>query len=312
MPTFDYDLFVIGGGSGGVRAGRVAASLGKRVAIAEEYRFGGTCVIRGCVPKKLFVYASQYHEHFEDAAGYGWTVGESQFDWKALVAAKDREITRLEGLYRRGLENAGAEIIESRAELAGPNSVRIVKTGQVVTAERIVIAVGGGPNPHASLPGHELCISSNEAFHLDSLPRSILIAGGGYIAVEFANIFHGLGVDTTLIYRGKEILSRFDHDMRQGLHEAMEAKGIRIICQDVIDKVEKTAAGGLHARTKQNGTLAVETVMLALGRDPHTTGLGLETAGVKLNERGAIIVDQYSRTNVPSISRSVMLRIGCS
>lgn len=301
MPTFDYDLFVIGGGSGGVRAGRVAASLGKRVAIAEEYRFGGTCVIRGCVPKKLFVYASQYHEHFEDAAGYGWTVGESQFDWKALVAAKDREITRLEGLYRRGLENAGAEIIESRAELAGPNSVRIVKTGQVVTAERIVIAVGGGPNPHASLPGHELCISSNEAFHLDSLPRSILIAGGGYIAVEFANIFHGLGVDTTLIYRGKEILSRFDHDMRQGLHEAMEAKGIRIICQDVIDKVEKTAAGGLHAHTKQNGTLAVETVMLALGRDPHTTGLGLETAGVKLNERGAIIVDQYSRTNVPSI-----------
>lgn len=301
MPTFDYDLFVIGGGSGGVRAGRVAASLGKRVAIAEEYRFGGTCVIRGCVPKKLFVYASQYHEHFEDAAGYGWTVGESQFDWKALVAAKDREITRLEGLYRRGLENAGAEIIESRAELAGPNSVRIVKTGQVVTAERIVIAVGGGPNPHASLPGHELCISSNEAFHLDSLPRSILIAGGGYIAVEFANIFHGLGVDTTLIYRGKEILSRFDHDMRQGLHEAMEAKGIRIICQDVIDKVEKTAAGGLHAHTKQNGTLAVETVMLALGRDPHTTGLGLETAGVKRNERGAIIVDQYSRTNVPSI-----------
>lgn len=301
MPTFDYDLFVIGGGSGGVRAGRVAASLGKRVAIAEEYRFGGTCVIRGCVPKKLFVYASQYHEHFEDAAGYGWTVGDSQFDWKALVAAKDREITRLEGLYRRGLENAGAEIIESRAELAGTNSVRIVKTGQVVTAERIVIAVGGGPNPHASLPGHELCISSNEAFHLDSLPRSILIAGGGYIAVEFANIFHGLGVDTTLIYRGKEILSRFDHDMRQGLHEAMEAKGIRIICQDVIDKVEKTAAGGLHAHTKQNGTLAVETVMLALGRDPHTTGLGLETAGVKLNERGAIIVDQYSRTNVPSI-----------
>ncbi|SMC80802.1 glutathione-disulfide reductase [Rhizobium sp. RU36D] len=301
MPTFDYDLFVIGGGSGGVRAGRVAASLGKRVAIAEEYRFGGTCVIRGCVPKKLFVYASQYHEHFEDAAGYGWTVGESQFDWKALVAAKDREITRLEGLYRRGLENAGAEIIESRAELAGPNSVRIVKTGQIVTAERIVIAVGGGPNPHASLPGYELCISSNEAFHLESLPRSILIAGGGYIAVEFANIFHGLGVDTTLIYRGKEILSRFDHDMRQGLHEAMEAKGIRIICQDVITKVEKMAAGGLHAETKNSGTLAVDTVMLALGRDPHTVGLGLETAGVKLNERGAIIVDEYSRTNVPNI-----------
>ena len=301
MTTYDYDLFVIGGGSGGVRSGRVAASLGKKVAIAEEYRFGGTCVIRGCVPKKLLVYASQYHEHFEDAAGFGWTVGESRFDWSALIAAKDKEIARLEGLYRRGLENAGAEIIDSRAELAGPHSVRILKTGRIVTAERIVIAVGGGPNPHASLPGHEFCISSNDAFHLDALPRSILIAGGGYIAVEFANIFHGLGVDTTLIYRGKEILSRFDQDMRQGLHEAMEAKGIRILCQDVIQKVAKTAAGGLMADTMNNGSIAVDQVMLALGRDPHTKGLGLEAAGVAVDERGAIIVDAYSRTNVPGI-----------
>ncbi len=171
--------------------------MGKKVAIAEEYRFGGTCVIRGCVPKKLFVYASQFHEHFEDAAGFGWTVGESRFDWHALVAAKDKEIDRLEGLYRKGLEGAGAEILQTRAELTGPHSVRLVATGKEVTAERIVIAVGGAPNPHASLPGHELCISSNEAFHLDKLPRSILIAGGGYIAVEFANIFHGLGVETT-------------------------------------------------------------------------------------------------------------------
>lgn len=301
MADFDYDLFVIGGGSGGVRSARLAASLGKRVAIAEEYRFGGTCVIRGCVPKKLLVYASQFHEHFEDAVGYGWTVGESSFDWKKLIAAKDKEIARLEGLYRKGLENAGAEILETRAELAGPNSVRLVKSGRVVTAERIVIAVGGAPNPHASLPGHELCISSNEAFHLEELPRSIVIAGGGYIAVEFANIFHGLGVDTTLIYRGMEILSRFDQDMRRGLHEAMEAKGIRILCHDVIEKVEKTPADGLRVTTKNNDVLAADQVMLALGRDPNTKGLGLEAAGVVTNERGAIVVDDYSRTNVPGI-----------
>ncbi|MFC3164332.1 glutathione-disulfide reductase [Ciceribacter thiooxidans] len=301
MADFDYDLFVIGGGSGGVRSARLAASLGKRVAIAEEYRFGGTCVIRGCVPKKLLVYASQFHEHFEDAVGYGWSVGESSFDWKKLIAAKDKEIARLEGLYRKGLENAGAEILETRAELAGPNSVRLVQSGRVVTAERIVIAVGGAPNPHASLPGHELCISSNEAFHLEELPRSIVIAGGGYIAVEFANIFHGLGVDTTLIYRGMEILSRFDQDMRRGLHEAMEAKGIRILCHDVIEKVEKTPADGLRVTTKNNDVLAADQVMLALGRDPNTSGLGLEAAGVVTNERGAIVVDDYSRTNVPGI-----------
>lgn len=301
MTAYDYDLFVIGGGSGGVRAGRVAASLGKRVAIAEEYRFGGTCVIRGCVPKKLFVYASQYHEHFEDAVGYGWDVGASTFDWKKLIAAKDREIARLEGLYRKGLENNGAEILETRAELVGPHTIRLVKTGKTVTAEKIVIATGGAPNPHAALPGHELCISSNEAFDLPELPRSILITGGGYIAVEFANIFHGLGVDVTLIYRGKEILSRFDHDMRQGLHKAMVEKGIRIVLTDVIEEVTKAAAGGLVARTMNGETIAVDTIMLALGRDPNTTGLGLEAAGVEVNERGAIVVDRYSRTSVPHI-----------
>ncbi len=301
MSSFDYDLFVIGGGSGGVRSGRLAASLGKKVAIAEEYRFGGTCVIRGCVPKKLFVYASQYHEHFEDAAGFGWTVGESRFDWKALIAAKDKEIARLEGLYRKGLEGAGAEILETRAELVGPNSVRLLNSGKVVTAEKIVIAVGGAPNPHIALPGHELCISSNEAFHLPELPRSIVIAGGGYIAVEFANIFHGLGVETTLIYRGAEILSRFDQDLRRGLHEAMEQKGIRILLHDHFTAVSKTVDGRLAAETMNHGTLVADQVMLALGRDPYTRGLGLEAAGVATNERGAIIVDRYSRTNVPSI-----------
>ncbi|MDD1501062.1 glutathione-disulfide reductase [Agrobacterium sp. CNPSo 3708] len=301
MTSYDYDLFVIGGGSGGVRSARVAASLGKRVGIAEEYRYGGTCVIRGCVPKKLFVYASQYPEHFDDAKGFGWTVGESTFDWKKLIAAKDKEIERLEGLYRKGLENAKAEIFDSRAELVDAHTIKLLSTGETVTAERIVIAVGGTPNAHTSLPGHELTISSNEAFHLEELPKSILIAGGGYIAVEFANIFHGLGVETTLIYRGKEILNGFDADMRKGLHEAMEAKGIRIILEDVIQEVSKDGAGGFVARTKQGASVHVGLVMLALGRDPNTKGLGLEKAGVEINEKGAIIVDDYSRTNVPHI-----------
>ncbi len=301
MAAYDYDLFVIGGGSGGVRAGRVAASLGKKVGIAEEYRFGGTCVIRGCVPKKLFVYASQFHEHFEDAAGFGWDVGKSTFDWAKLIEAKDKEIARLEGLYRRGLENNKAEVFDSRAELVDAHTVKLIKTGKTVTAERIVIATGGVANPHTSLPGHELCITSNEAFHLETLPKSILIAGGGYIAVEFANIFHGLGVDTTLIYRGKEILSRFDRDMRQGLHKAMVEKGIKIILTDVIEEVTKASAGGLTARTKGGEMLSVDTVMLALGRDPYTKGLGLEAAGVKTDERGAIIVDEYSRTSAENI-----------
>jgi len=300
MPSFDYDLFVIGGGSGGVRSARVAASLGKKVAIAEEYRYGGTCVIRGCVPKKLFVYASQFHEHFEDAAGFGWTVGESSFDWKKLVAAKDNEIARLEGLYKKGLAGADAEILETRAELLDAHTIKLLKSGETVTAKTIVIATGGRPNPHEALPGHELCISSNEAFHLEELPKSILIAGGGYIAVEFANIFHGLGVETTLIYRGTEILSRFDEDLRRGLHEAMVAKGVRILCQDVMQKVTK-GEDGLVIETLKNGTLNAGVVMLALGRDPNTHGLGLDKAGVALNERGAVIVDDYSRTNVDGI-----------
>jgi len=300
MSSYDYDLFVIGGGSGGVRAARVAASLGKKVAIAEEYRYGGTCVIRGCVPKKLFVYASQYHEHFEDAAGFGWTVGESSFDWKKLIAAKDTEIARLEGLYKKGLSNANAEILDTRAELVDRHTVRLVKTGQTVTAKTIVIATGGRPNEHRALPGHELCISSNEAFDLEELPKAIVIAGGGYIAVEFANVFHGLGVETTLIYRGAEILSRFDHDLRRGLHEAMVAKGIRILCHDVIEKVSK-GADGLVVETKNNGTLNAGVVMLALGRDPNTEGLGLDAAGVKTDARGAVVVDEYSRTSVDNI-----------
>jgi glutathione reductase (NADPH) len=300
MTAYDYDLFVIGGGSGGVRSARVAAALGKKVAIAEEFRYGGTCVIRGCVPKKLFVYASQYHEHFEDSAGFGWTVGETSFDWKKLIAAKDAEITRLEGLYKKGLANANAEILDTRAELVDAHTVRLVAFGKTVTAKTIVIATGGTPNHHGALPGRDLCITSNEAFNLEELPRSIVIVGGGYIAVEFANIFHGLGVETTLVYRGAEILSRFDHDLRHGLHEAMTAKGIRILCHDMLKSVAK-GDDGLKVETLNNGVLDADVVMLAIGRLPNSHGLGLEDAGVKTNEHGAIMVDDYSRTSVDNI-----------
>ncbi len=301
MANFDYDLFVIGGGSGGVRAGRLSAAMGKKVAIAEEHRFGGTCVIRGCVPKKLFVYASQFPEHFQDAAGYGWTVPPASFDWKTLIANKDLEIARLEGLYRKGLESAGAELIDCRAELVDAHTVRLDGEDRTVTADKILIAVGGRPNPHAALPGHELCISSNEAFYLNELPGSIIIAGGGYIAVEFANIFHGLGVETTLVYRGREILGRFDMDLRRMLHETMEKKGIRILCHTIFDKVEKRGDGRLSAHLSDGKTLATDVVMLALGRQPNTEALGLDAAGVELGPKGEIRVDRYSRTNVDNI-----------
>ena len=301
LSDFDYDLFVIGGGSGGVRAGRLAAAMGKRVAIAEEYRFGGTCVIRGCVPKKLFVYASQFPEHFEDAAGYGWSVGEAKFDWPTLIANKDREIARLEAIYLSGLEKAGATILESRAVLEGPHQVRIVAQDRVVTARHILIATGGTPTAHPALPGFEHTITSNEAFHLETLPRSIAITGGGYIAVEFANIFHGLGVETTLIYRGKEILGRFDMDMRRGLHAAMEAKGLRIITQSIAQRIDKRDDGSLDMQLSNDETLNVDQVMMAIGRAPKTDGLGLEKAGVATGPVGEIIVDDYSRTNVEHI-----------
>tara|TARA_R110002126_G_scaffold291724_1_gene455904 strand:- start:9311 stop:10702 length:1392 start_codon:yes stop_codon:yes gene_type:complete len=301
MTDFDYDFFVIGGGSGGVRAARLAAGLGKKVAIAEEYRYGGTCVIRGCVPKKLFVYASHFSEQFEDAAGYGWMVGESHFDWNVLVSNKDREITRLEGLYRKGLSNAGAEIFDSRAELVDNHHVRILSTNQVVSADKILVAVGGRPSGVDELKGFEYTISSNEAFDLKELPKSILIAGGGYIAVEFANIFHGLGVETTLIYRGVEVLKNFDHDIRRTLHQTMEDKGIRILCGEVISEIVRSADNRLDVTTSGGKNLKVDQAMMAIGRKPNTSGLGLEKAGVRTDGAGAIVVDDYMRTNVENI-----------
>lgn len=301
MAGYDYDLFVIGGGSGGVRAARMAAALGKRVAVAEEYRFGGTCVIRGCVPKKLYVYASQFPEHFADAAGYGWTVPEASFDWPTLVANKDKEIARLEAIYKKNVEGAGGQTFHSRAMLVDRHHVYLVAEDRTVSADQILIATGGRPAPHPALAGHEHCIFSNEAFDLEQLPKAIMIEGGGYIAVEFANIFHGLGVETTLVYRGKEILSRFDMDLRRSLHETMEKKGIRILCHAVSEWVRKTPEGRLDVLLTGGQTLTVDQVMLAIGRIPNTENMGLEGVGVELGKTGTIVVDQYSRTNIDNI-----------
>lgn len=301
MSRYDYDLFVIGGGSGGVRAARRTAALGRKVAIAEEFRMGGTCVIRGCVPKKLLVYASKFSEEFEDAAGYGWSVGETRFDWPALIAAKDAEIQRLEDIYTRNLEKAGAEILKTRAVLEGPHEVRLLQTDRVVTAERILVAVGGRANPFADMPGAEHCITSNEAFHLKRLPGRIVILGGGYIAVEFANIFHGLGVHVTLVYRGKKILGGFDDDLRDGVSEAMQRKGIDILCEDTLNEVRQKADGRFEAVLKSGRSLDADEVMLAVGRKPNTEDLGCDKAGVELDHLGAIRIDAYSRTSAPSV-----------
>ena len=298
---YDYDLFVIGGGSGGVRAARRAAMLGKKVAIAEEYRFGGTCVIRGCVPKKLLVYASQFSEAWEDARGYGWQFGEKRFDWAQLIANKDREIERLERIYHTNVEKAGAEVLMSRAVLEGPHEIRLTATDKRVTAETIIIATGGRPNPHPGLPGAEHCITSEEAFHLKRLPKSIVILGGGYIAVEFANIFLGLGVETTLVYRGQEILQGFDDDVRHELHQAMAKKGMQVRCRDTIEEVRQKADGRLEAHTACGDVLDADEVMLAIGRKANTENLGCEKAGVELDKRGAIVVDDYSRTSADNI-----------
>ena len=300
MARFDYDLFVIGGGSGGVRAGRLASARGRRVAIAEEYRYGGTCVIRGCVPKKLLVYASHFSETFEDSAGFGWTAGPAQFDWGTLIENKDREISRLEGLYRKGLETSGADVFSARAVLEGPHTVRLSDRDQPVTAERILVAVGAQPNRLDSLPGHEYCITSDEAFHLENLPKSIVIKGGGYIAVEFACIFAGLGCTTTLVYRGEHLLRGFDRDLGDALAEEMSRKGIDVILHTNITRVEQTAGG--RRVTFDNGEVCeAEQVMLAVGRLPKTDGLGLDEAGVGTDRIGAVKVDAYSRSNVPHI-----------
>ncbi|WP_395815539.1 glutathione-disulfide reductase [Devosia sp.] len=293
-----YDLVVIGAGSGGVRAARMAATYGARVAIIEEYRVGGTCVIRGCVPKKLFVYASRFSDMFEIARSFGWTV-DAKFDWPTLLANKDKEIDRLESAYVAGLEKPGVEIIRDRGVITGPNGVKLLHSGRELSARYILVATGGHPQI-PEIPGKELGITSNEAFHLKALPHSILIEGGGYIAVEFATIFAGLGVDTTIIYRGDCILRGFDEDMRRGLEAGLTERGIKLIYQTTIARLEKRGTDILA--TMSDGVSApYGAVMFATGRRPNTHGLGLAEAGVKLHAHGAIEVDEYSRTSVASI-----------
>ena len=297
--AFDYDLFVIGAGSGGVRAARVASKYGAKVAVAEEYRVGGTCVIRGCVPKKLLVYASKFAEEFEDAIGFGWTSEKVSFDWSTLIENKDKEIDRLNKAYIRNLEGAGAELIMERAEVLNRNTVHLA-SGKKIIAKHILIATGAAPFVPRHLPGHELAITSNEAFHLEKLPRRICIVGGGYIAVEFAGIFHGLGVETILIYRGEQILRGFDHDVQSHLSAEMQKKGIEIRTRADVSKIEKSG-DGVRVTLEDGAAFGAGHIMFATGRIPNVAGLGLENAGVELTPHYAVKVDEYSRTTADNI-----------
>lgn len=299
MTAFDYDLFIIGAGSGGVRAARVAGKLGAKVAVAEEYRVGGTCVIRGCTPKKLLVYASRFAEEFEDAVGYGWTSEKVSFDWPTLIENKDREIDRLNKAYIKGLDNAGADLILERAVLAGPNTVELA-SGRKVTARHILIATGATPFVPHHLPGRELAITSNEAFSLERLPRRIVIVGGGYIAVEFAGIFNGLGVETVIVYRGEQILRGFDDDLRNHLATEMEKKGVEIRTGADVARLERSG-DGVRVTLEDGSAFGAGQVMFATGRIPNSLGLGLENVGITPTPHGAIPVNEYSQTEVASI-----------
>jgi glutathione reductase (NADPH) len=293
-----YDLVVIGAGSGGVRAARMAANYGARVAIIEEYRVGGTCVIRGCVPKKLFVYASRFADQFETAESFGWKV-DATFDWPTLVANKDKEIDRLEKAYVSGLEKPGVEIIRERAVVTGPHSVQL-KSGRTLETRYILVATGGKPSI-PQIEGADLGISSNEAFYLKALPHSILIEGGGYIAMEFATIFAGLGVKTTVVYRGERVLRGFDEDLRVGVEAGMQARGVTFIYNCTIAKLSRQGQGDVNVTFSSGVDAPYGGVMFATGRSPNVGGLGLEQVGVKLTSHGAIDVDAYSKTSVDSI-----------
>lgn len=305
MADYDFDLFVIGAGSGGVRAARLAAMSGAKVAVAEEYRVGGTCVIRGCVPKKFMVYASEVTSQLKTAQGYGWTIGEAQFDWKGFIHDKDVEIARLSGIYVTNLQKAGANLLHGRAQVIDAHTVEVLpkegsKDAGTYTARKILIATGGRP-VKPDFPGAEFGITSDEAFHLPTLPKSIMIVGGGYIAVEFAGIFAGLGVQTTLLYRGANILRGFDDDVRSHLTDELGKRGVKVVLGCSHKSIEKAEDGTLLSALSNDLTFETEAVMFATGREPYVQGLGLEKAGVKLNERGAIAVDAHSKTNVDSI-----------
>jgi len=297
----EVDLFVIGAGSGGVRAARISSGYGARVMVAEEYRVGGTCVIRGCVPKKLLVYASRFADEFEDAAGFGWTVPEPKFDWATLIANKDKEIARLEAAYTANVEKSGAQIVKSRAVIEDKHTVRLLENDRKITARYILIATGGAPNHGASIPGIEHVISSNEAFHLKMLPKRIVIQGGGYIALEFAGIFAGYGSDVTVIYRGDNILRGFDEDVRTHVRSEMEKQGITILTGCTVAKVDRH--GEEFTTHLSNGSsVASDQVMFAIGRHPSVANLGLEKAGVAINPKnGGIAVDHFSKSSVDSI-----------
>lgn len=312
MSGYDYDLFVIGAGSGGTRAARIAASYGARVAVAEDRFLGGTCVNIGCIPKKLFVYASHYAEDFEDAAGFGWRApgrgggGGAAFDWPTLVANKNREIERLNGIYRGLIEGAGARLYDARAELVGPHEISV--EGGTVTAAHILIATGGEPSMPADVPGIEHAMRSDDMFYLERLPERIIVVGGGYIAVEFAGVFAGLGVEVTQLYRGPLFLRGFDDDIRHALADEMRKRGVDLRFDTNVGAIEPTAAGGVRASLTHSGngsagneTLDADLILYATGRRPNTAGLGLERAGVATGRGGAVEVDEWSRTNVEHI-----------
>src|SRR3989441_6363375 len=294
MTRFDYDLFTIGAGSGGVRASRMAGQFGARVAIAENDRISGTCVIRGCVPKKLLSYAAHYAEDLEDARGYGWTVEGASFSWPALIESKNREIARLSGVYADALAGAGVAVIEGTAKLLDAHTVAI--DGHRVTAQNVLVATGGWPGQPA-IPGIEHAVTSTEAFELPALPRRVLMGGGGYVAAEFAGIFNGLGAEVTLAYRGEQILRGFDDDVRRHLHEEMGKKGVRILLRSTVSRIARRADGTLEASVS-GGRIECDAVMVATGRTPNTARLGLAEAGGKLDDAGGGVGDRFCRTRV--------------
>ncbi|WP_397456834.1 glutathione-disulfide reductase [Pseudomonas versuta] len=296
--AYEFDLFVIGAGSGGVRAARFAAGFGAKVAVAESRYLGGTCVNVGCVPKKLLVYGAHFADDFEQASGFGWSLGEASFDWPTLIANKDREIHRLNGIYRNLLVNSGVTLMEGHAKLTGPNEVEV--NGQRYTAKHILIATGGWPQI-PEIPGHEHAISSNEAFFLKELPKRVLVVGGGYIAVEFAGIFHGLGAETSLLYRGEMFLRGFDGAVRKHLHEELLKRGMDVQFNADIARIDKQADGSLKATLKDGRELITDCVFYATGRRPMLDNLGLENTAVKLDTRGFVEVDDLYQSAEPSI-----------
>ena len=293
------DFFVIGAGSGGVRSGRIAASHGARVVVAEDHRIGGTCVIRGCVPKKLYVYASRFVDEFADAAGFGWTLGATRFDWPDLVRAKEGEITRLSGLYRQNLEKAGARFVETRARVEGPHAVATAD-GRQFEAEHILVATGGRPSLPPGIAGLEHAITSNEIFDLKVFPRRLLVVGAGYIGLEFASIFARLGAEVTVAFRGEQILTGFDDDMRAGLADGLRDAGITLLPR-TLPKALRWSDGRIEVAMPDGSTPVFDQVLVATGRAPNTLNLGLEAAGVDLDRKGAVRVDPFSASSVPSI-----------